>query len=1025
MKPKKTCMFIFLVLVGIGSINPINAQVASNVTGRIMDAGGEYLIGVSVLEKGTSNGTVSDLNGTYVLNLKSEAPVLRFSSIGYKDKEVVVGKEGIIDVVLEEALEALDELVVVGYGTQKKASVAGAITSIKPKELSQLPSRSVSNNLAGMVSGVIAVQRSGNPWENNSDFWIRGVSTFAGNSHPLVLVDGIERSLNDLDVEEIESFSVLKDAAASAVYGVRGANGVIMINTKRGKIGKPQIEMKYEKAFLSPTKIPEFIGSPKYLEVIDEMLLSEGSEMPMFGKELIEKYRTQVDPELYPDVDWWETVTKDYADNQKLNFSVNGGSDILRYSLVFGLFSENGILKRDPSKEWDSSLKVNRYTVRSNVDTDLTPTTLLRVNIGGFLQTKNSPPYNVDGESIFYECFRIPPYVHPPVYNNGYIPLVYAKQNPWAFSTQRGYAKWNHSKIESLISLKQDLKFITPGLSAKVAYSFDKFMANSVSRAKTPDYYNPATVRDENGDLVLVLSHHGEEFLGYETGAEWGNQSVYVEGSLSYNRTFDSVHEINSMLLYNQKNFDKGDRLPYRSQGLAGRVSYSYDRRYIAEFNFGYNGSENFSKGNRFGFFPAMALGWVVSEEEFMQDLAKPISNLKLRGSVGQAGNSDIGGRRFAYISTIADTDGYTWGSNLNEHHSGKTEGEIGVPDLTWETVTKFNVGVELGLWNNALNYTVDIFKERRKDIFMQRENVPASAGFNSNVWSNYGKVDNQGVDMSLRVNKQLNEKWFVSALANFTYAHNEVIEMDEPKAVIGTTRSKTGKSVDQFFGLIAEGLFTENDFGQDGKLKDGIPVQNFSAVDNLRPGDIKYRDLNGDNFITDLDRTAIGYSRMPEIVYGFGANVKYQNVDFGFFFQGVGKTSQILGGEAWLPGAVLGVGNMFTNIDDRWTEKNPHQDVFWPRMSRNTQENNVQESTWWLRDMSFLRLKSLELGYTLPSRLTQRVGIRDSRLFLRGGNLLTFSKFKLWDPELETQKGDKYPQMKSVSLGLNITFNN
>lgn len=1001
-----------------------------SVTGRVMDPVGQLLSGVLVVEQGTTNSAITDEQGTFMLTLSTTAPVLEFTALGYEMKEVAVGEERIIEVSLTEDVESLDEVVVVGFGTQKKASVVGAITNVKPSNLKITPSRSLSNNLAGMVSGVIAVQRSGNPWFNNSDFWIRGISTFTGNANPLVLVDGVERSLHDIDPEEIESFSVLKDAAASAVYGVRGANGVIMINTKRGKIGKPQIDARFERAYTAPIKLLDYVGSVKYLELMNEMNRDNG-QAPFVSEATLMNYKNQTDPELYPDVNWWDVVAKDQAALSKMNLSVNGGSEILRYSLVLGYYDEDGIIRRDAQQEWNSALKVKRYNVRSNVDVNVTPSTLLRINLGGFLQTKNAPPGNDESNfGIFYQAMRIPPYVHPPVYADGRIPRVFAKQNPWAWATQRGFEKMNHSKLEALTTIEQDLKFITPGLKAKATFAFDKFSGNSVTRSKNPDYYNPASGRDPDGNLITTIASHGEQFLGHATGAQWGDQSIYLEGMISYDRVFNEVHDINSMLLYNQKDFDRGDALPYRNQGMAGRFSYTYDNRYVGEFNFGYNGSENFAKGNRFGFFPAVAVGWIISEEQFMEPLRDVISNLKIRGSIGQAGNSiiggDIGAHRFAYLSTIVNTGSYNWGTEPPfVYRLGRAEGDVGVPNLTWETVTKRNIGLELGFWNNAVTYIVDVFKENREDIFMERRNVPGSAGFNRAIWANFGEVENGGIDMSLNVNKQLNQNWYISAIANYTYAHNKIIEIDEPLSIIGTHRSATGKPVGQLFGLVAEGLFTEDDFDADGTLKDDIPSQNFSDVNNLRPGDIKYKDLNNDGVITSLDETAIGGTRVPEIVYGFGANVRYKAVDFGFFFQGLGKTYQILGGESWLPGSVLGAGNIFSNIDDRWTPENPSQDVFWPRLGNRAVANNEQRSTWWLRDMSVMRLKNVEIGYTLPRALTERVGVRNCRVFLRGANLLTFSDFKLWDPELETTDGLRYPQMKSVSFGLNINFDN
>jgi len=1016
---------LFIIFICLTSIDWVSADTQRKVSGRVFDAKGELLIGVQIVEIGTTNVSVTDNNGTYNITLTASKSTLKFSYVGYRAQEIEVGTKRIIDVKLEENLTALDEVSVVGYGSQKKASIVGAISTIEPEKLQMTPSRSISNNLAGMVSGVIAVQRSGNPWFNNSDFWIRGVNSFTGNTAPLVLVDGVERSLNNLDAEEIESFSVLKDAAASAVYGVRGANGVIMINTKRGKVSPPQVSLRFESSATEPVKLPKYIGSVKYLELVNEINTDNG-EAVLADEEVLQKYKDQSDPDLYPDVNWWEEIAKNNANNSRMNLSVNGGNNLLRYALELSYFNEDGILKTDPKKSWDSSLKVKRYNVRSNVDINLTKSTLLRVNLGGYLQTKNGPPEGANGNEsdvgFFYQASRTPPYLHPTIYSNGQIPRLQYKENPWAWVTQRGYERINHSNIESMTSLEQDLKFITPGLNAKITFAFDKFSGNSVTRSKSPDYYNVASGRDADGNLITTIQEYGQDFLGYSTGADWGNQSTYLEGIMNYGRVFDGLHDVNAMFLYNQKNYDNGAYLPFRTQGIAGRLSYAYDRKYVGEFNFGYNGSENFAKGKRFGFFPAFALGWVMSQEDFIQNNLTAISTLKLRASWGEAGNSDIGGsRRFAYLSTVDNTGSYYWGTENQTYRLGRAEGEIGVNDLTWETVAKTNLGLDFGLYNNALNFTVDLFSDKRRDILMQRENVPASAGFNRSIWANYGKVDNKGVDMSLHINKQVTKDWFLSALGNFTYTHSKIVEKDEPIAVLGTYRAETGHQVGQLFGLVAEGLFTEDDFDDSGNLKPELPVPSNSA--GLRPGDIKYKDQNGDHQIDASDATAIGGSRIPEIIYGFGINTKYKAFDLGVFFQGAAKTWQILGGENWLPGQTLGAGNIYTNVDDRWTEENPSQNVFWPRLSRKALANNAAPSTWWLKDMSFIRLKNVEMGVTIPKQIIEKMGVSSIRLFVRGSNLLTFSKFKLWDPELETTDGLKYPIMKSVSFGFNVNF--
>ena len=560
----------------------------------------------------------------------------------------------------------------------------------------------------------------------------------------------------------------------------------------------------------------------------------------------------------------------------------------------------------------------------------------------------------------------------------------------------------------------------------KGLFSFDRYSKSWVKRSRTPTYYNPATGRDEEGNLLLSVGTDGQEFLDTENKGEWGNKATYLEGNITYDRTFDGKHAVNAMFLYNQRDYQDGNVVPFRRMGIAGRASYTYDNRYIAEFNFGYNGSENFTKGNRFGFFPSVAVGYMLSEEKFMEKYKDTFSKIKFRASWGLTGNDQLDGRRFAFLPTI-DTDGsYKWGVNNDYNRASRFEGEFGVTDLTWETVEKLNVGTEIGLWN-ALDLQVDWFKEQRRDIFMQRNNIPSAAGFRKTPWANYGKVDNIGVDLSLTYNQQITKDLHSGLRGTFTYAHNTIIEMDEALGVMGTNRQRTGHSVNELFGLVADGLFTEDDFVTNDKgdlvLKEGIPSHTFN---NVRPGDIKYVDIDGDGSITNKDEVAMGGTVNPEIVYGFGATARYKQVDFNVFFQGNGKTHRFIGGVAsnFLPGSSQGaMGNVLTNYNDRWTPENPSEDVFYPRLSYGANTNNSQNSTWWLRNMSMLRMKDIEVGYTLPKRWMSRIGLENIRLYAKGSNLLTFSAFDLWDPELDTQNGAKYPIMKSVSFGIDVNF--
>ncbi len=998
----------------------LQAQKGIVINGTVLDQQNIPLPGVNITIKGTTTGTTTDADGKYFLTVPNKSSVLVFKYVGFETTEIKVGGQININVNLKEIATDLNEVVVVGYGSQKKASVIGSIVTIEPELLQQSPTRAISNNLAGQLAGVIAVQRSGEPGADGSSFWIRGISSFqnAGRS-PLILVDGIERTLDDMDPAEIESFSVLKDASASAVYGVRGANGVILVNTKRGKMGKPSVNLHYEQGFTQPVKLPKYVGSADYLELLNE-LKSDGGGIPDYSVDMIDNYRNATDPDLYPDVNWLDAVTKDHASNQRVNLSINGGSEILRYALVGSYYGEQGIFTRDKSQTWNSSTRLNKYNLRSNVDINVTKTTIVRISVGGYLQETNGMA--VSSDDLFNAAFETPPFVHPAVYSSGEFPRVKNRSNPWVMATQHGFTTTSSSKIESLFSLEQDLKFLLPGLKVKGVFSFDRWAKSGIKRSKSPDYYNPATRRNEDGTLDLSIADYGQMFLGTEKQTEWGNKATYLEGNLNYSQNFGK-HHVEGMFLYNQRDYQNGDVVPYRRMGIAGRASYTFDSKYIAEFNFGYNGSENFAKGQRFGFFPSVAIGYLLSEEKFMEKYKDTFSKIKIRGSWGSVGNDQLNGRRFAYITTIDEGGNYKWGVNNDYNRSGRFEGDFGIPNLTWETVEKLNLGVELGLWN-ALELQVDWFQEHRRDIFMQRNTIPTAAGFIKTPWANFGKVDNKGVDVSLTFNKQVNKNLYVGFRSTFTYAANKIIEQDEAPGVLGTNRSKTGLPVGQQFGLIAERLFTEDDFEnvEEGTLKEGIPNQTFSS--KLRPGDIKYKDVDKDGVITTMDSSPVGGPYDPQIVYGFGGNASYKNVDINLFFQGNGRTWRFIGGNNFLPGSTMGtMGNILANYNDRWTPENPTQNAFYPRLSYGVNENNSQNSTWWLRNMSMLRMKDIEVGYRFPKDWIRHIGLSSLRLYLKGSNLLTFSKFDLWDPEVDTPNGAKYPIMKSISFGLDVNF--
>ena len=1000
------------------------------ITGHVTDEKGEALIGVNIQEEGTNNVVITDMDGNFsIYNVSGPSSVLQFTYIGFVPLKIVVGKQTNMSVKLDPDIKGLEEVVVVGYGSQKRESVIGAITTMKPAALQVNQSRSVTNALAGQVAGVIAVQRSGEPGNDTSDFWIRGISSFGAGTTPLVLVDGIERSLSNISPEEIESFSVLKDATATAVYGVRGANGVILVQTKRGQIGKPRIQIKADYGFSAPTMLPEFVDGAKYMEVMNvASQFSSGKDM--YTQAAIDATRNGTDPDLYPNVNWLKTITKDHVPNGRVSLDINGGTERLRYSMVLAYHGETGMTVTDPGVEYNTSNNLSRYNIRTNLDMNLTPSTEINVSLGGYIMNQRTPGFSTNAApftDIIYLAFKNTPIVHPTVYSNGQIPANTSQTNPWAAATHSGFISSYKSSLQSVFAVTQDIgKLWHPlkGLKAKATFSFDTYAWNSFLRRKTQTTYM-ATGRDEEGNLLTSITNQGDDYLQYAKEAG-GNRTMYLEGQLSYSRLLADNHQIDGLLLYNMRDYVNADAasaiysLPYRTQGIAARLSYSYKGRYFIEGNFGYNGSENFSKGNKWGFFPSVAGGWLVTNEKFMENALSVLSKLKFRGSYGLVGNDQLAGRRFAFLSTINSGNGFTYGLTGNQGIGGKFEGDFGVEDLSWETVKKTDIGVEIGLWD-CVNIQADYFHEKREDIFMQRKTIPETAGFNTNPWANFGIVKNQGFDASLEVNKSFGKDFFLSLRGNFTFSRNEIVEYDESETMKQTTRARTGNPLNTYYGLKAIGLFQEEDFKADGTLVNGIPDHTFEPV---KPGDIRYEDTNHDGKVDAYDYQPIGRPSVPEIVYGFGFSARWKSFDLSAFFQGSTNVSNMIQGDLLIPGSGGGgLGNIYANCDDRWDPSDPYRQVFWPRLSTNKSSNNMQYSTWWLKDVSYLRLKNLEVGYTFPKKWQKAAMMRDARIFFRGSNLLTWAAFDMWDPEINSSDGMKYPLMKVYSFGFQVTF--
>ncbi len=1012
-------------------ILPDKSQQNKPVKGKVTSPQGEPMPGVTVLVKGTSNGTTTSADGDYAITNVPQDAVLLFSFIGMKNQEIEVRGRSTINVILEEESIGIEEVVAVGYGAQKKVSIIGSVTTIEPKKLIT-SNANLSSSFAGQLSGVLAVQRSGEPGRDQSDFWIRGVSTFNANSQKaMVLVDGVERDMNNVDPLDIESFSILKDATATAVYGVRGANGVILINTKKGKSGEPKIQVQLEKSMNAPVQLPHYIDGVKYMEIYNEACRNSGV-IEKFSQARIDKTRSGEDPDLYPNVDWMNEVFQNFSTNDKVNLNVSGGTEKIRYYVSGAYLHENGILKTNEMEDKKSKLKFDRFNFRSNIDIDISKTTLFKLNLGGYYKEKGQPGWGVS--DIFMATLAATPISYPKIYSDGsYAHMGGSQMNPWMASTHSGYSMNTENQIESTIALEQKLDFITKGLSAKGLFSFDAYNNQLTVLKKNPTTYY-ATSRDADGNLVLK-PEEGNDYVSLSDETNTSHRGTYIETQVNYQKTIAKVHSISALLLYNQTSskytpaYTEVGSLPYRTNGLAGRLTYGFADRYFAEGNFGYNGSENFAPGKKYGFFPSGAIGWLVSQENFFsKSLAKYINKLKVKASYGIVGNDQISAsRRFGYLTILTTgLNGYSWGADGKYTWGGIGVSEYGDSNMTWEKAKKTNFGIEAGFLN-MIDLTVDIYREYRSDIYMRMNSVPASTGISNLPYGNLGEMSNHGVDVSLIVNKKINKNTFLSVNGSFTYAHNKIEKMDEPESKYAY-QNKTGKRYGQIFGLLAEGLYTDDDFNGDGTLKSGLAVPSY--MNQVFPGDVKYNDYNNDGVINDYDKVAIGYAQNPEIVYGLGASIQYKNFDLGFLFQGVAHTSIMLGNDDsgissfFFPAQSSGTqGNIFDNIDDRWTSENPRQDVFWPRLTTNgINKNNNQPSTWWLRNASFCRLKNLEIGYKIDA-LKSKISLL--RVYLRGTNLLTWSKdFKnLWDPELASPNGMKYPSNRVVTLGLEVNF--
>lgn len=1018
-------------------------QTKRTITGTVVTGDtNEPAVGATVYLRNSTTGTITDTDGKFSITVEGLGGVLDFSYIGYKSQEVALVGQTSINVTLQPDNEVLDEVVVVGYGSQRKESVVGAISTLDVTKLI-VPTSNLSTALAGQLSGIVAMSRSGEPGKNSAaDFYIRGVSSFTGNTSPLVLVDGVERDLDLVDTEDIASFSILKDASASAVYGVRGANGVILITTKKGAVGKPQVNVRTEFGFTQPTKKPKMVNSAQWAE-----LYNEAYSTNYYSAEDIEMYRSGADPDLYPNVDWFDTMFNNMAANQRVNLNITGGSDIVRYYVAGSFYNESSIYKNAGNiYGYDSSIRYNKFNFRANVDLNLTKSTVINLNLANIYEKSFGPGFGDTDSDIWSYLFMTSPNAFPVEYSDGRLsgPSTDSGYNPWNMLVHSGYREQFWNSAQSLIGVTQDIGALwepLKGLTANIKFSWDAWNTTLQRRSKSPTFYHARgraedgslIYDDENGDGIWEPVHTGDETLSYGIGRS-GTMTRYVEGSLTYNRLFGE-HRVGALFLYNHKIYtdtqagSSSASLPYKDQGIAGRLTYAFRDTYFLEVNMGYNGSENFARGHRFGFFPAVALGWMMSSEKWFEPATKVIDMLKWKASYGKVGNDDIGGtRRWVYEPTIVTGGSWYYGQSANQGGSGIRVGEVENLEASWEEALKLNAGVEFSLFNKV-RVQADYFREERQGIFLKRAGLPAIVGVSTVPYVNIGETLNQGFDATVEYMHKVNDDLFITARGNFTFNRNKLINNDEPdweyryQNRIGKPFGSGGST--QPFGLIALGLFeSEEEIANS-------PVQNFGEY---RVGDIKYQDVNGDGIVDEQDAVAIGYTNLPEITYGFGATAQWKGWDFNLFFQGVARTSFFLSGSSIR--SPFSTGNMeraainedvYGNV---WMSTNTAEQnagVTYPRLSAGSggagSTNNNRASTWWLRDGSFLRLKSMEIGYSLPQHILQKSFIKSLRFYISGNNLLCFSPFKLWDPEKGTSDGSGYPLNRTFSIGFNANF--
>tara|TARA_R110002033_G_scaffold169897_3_gene211270 strand:- start:36365 stop:39859 length:3495 start_codon:yes stop_codon:yes gene_type:complete len=1045
MEPKKN-----LGIKVIPSVS-IKSQLAQKkIGGIITDEQGTPLAGVNILKEGTLSGTQSDFDGQYLI-LAAKGDRLTFSYIGMVSRTITVGDSETIDVIMLEDSAKLDEVVLVGFGTQKKSSVVGAVETISPSEL-RVTSSNLTTALAGRVSGLISYQRSGEPGADNAEFFIRGVTSFGYKRDPLILIDGVELTLDDLSrlqTDDIASFSILKDATATAIYGARGANGIILVTTKSGVTGKVKISVRFENSFSSPTRKVDFADPITYMQLHNEAVRTRNPIGPLpYSESKIANTIAGLNPNVYPAVNWQEELFQDFTNNQKMNLNMSGGGSAVRYYLATSYGVDNGLLKVDKRNNFNNNIKLKRLTLRSNINIDLTNTTEAIVRFNGTFDDYIGP---IDGGAeIYKKALRTSPVLYPKFFepdaaniSTGHILFGNSTGsnssgarylNPYA-DLVKGYRENSKTLLLSQIEIKQNLDMITRGLKARILMNTTRTSDFDIIRQYNPYFYEVGRYDKETDTYTLnsLNEETGTEYLNFRENTPNISTSFYLEGAIDYNRAFNEKHEVTGLLVYTKRSslrnntgsFQKS--LPYRNLGVSSRLSYGYDSKYFGEFNFGYNGSERFSNNNRFGFFPSAGVSWAVSEESFFEPLLSVVSRLKLRASYGIVGNDAIGDQddRFFYLSQVNldnNNRGYRFGKNFDYTRSGVSIDRYANDKITWERAYKTNLGLEINFLNDKIKVLADVFREKRDNILMSRAFIPPSIGLESNVRANVGEAQSEGIDFSIDYNNSFSNDFWLTGRVNFTYARGEFKVFEEPNYLDAPWRSHPGQPINQQYGLIAERLFVDEEEVLNSPQQFGI----YGA------GDIKYHDLNNDGLIDDNDKAPIGFPTTPEIVYGFGFSMGYKNFDLSGFFQGSARSSFWVDPYATAPfidNRDAGYENITDNnallqvyADSHWSEANQDVYALWPRLSTTVNENNSQTSTWFMRNGAFLRFKEVELGFSFPNELIHKWHLSKFRMYLTGTNLLSISKFKLWDPEM-SGNGLGYPVQRVFNFGMQITL--